>query len=407
MLFASCIFAGWGRAALPDAEPERIGGNSRKPVVEGPSEAMALFKRARVLNSEKDYEGAEKLYKQALATDPKCAPALFGYANLLRAERKDYDGAEELLARAIAADPTFVPALNSYGSLLADHRKDYDAAEKLYRQALDANPTFTPALNNYALLLTNHRKDLDKAEELYKRAIELDPKGSIALNNYANLLWGHRKDHEGAERLYRRALDAGPQNADALQSYGGFLMDRGDYVNAEKLMRRAIAMDPEGAWCHGCLAILLERTGTADEEADASFRKAVELDGADPLLRGNYAHFLLGRGRRPEGLAALDEAFERFVPDADKDGQANCWFYAYCFRPQPDQGQALARLKALLVTANARAEGWDLSRVVSQAVKDSHPDAAWLHRLAEVINGKAKPLDLDGWPAWAAIELDE
>ena len=87
----------------------------------------------------------------------------------------------------------------------------------------------------------------------------------------------------------------------------------------------------------------------------------------------------------PKALAGLD---------------VEVWFYAFAHRPAPQSAEALATLKKLLMEKGSRSPGWELSLNIERAIQNGHPDAAWLPKLADVINGKSEPSVLADWPAW-------
>jgi hypothetical protein len=62
--------------------------------------------------------------------------------------------------------------------------------------------------------------------------------------------------------------------------------------------------------------------------------------------------------------------------------------------------EAIKKLKELIIVKAARSPNWDLSTNVQRAILTGHPDAKWLEKLADVINGKAEPTILTDWPAW-------
>ena len=61
------------------------------------------------------------------------------------------------------------------------------------------------------------------------------------------LLQDAKKDITGAEELFKRALQAAPGDAAALSNMATFQYSaRGDADYAEKLFRKAVAIDPAG-----------------------------------------------------------------------------------------------------------------------------------------------------------------
>lgn len=147
---------------------------------------------------------------------------LADYASFRNKVKNDRDGAEWLYRRAIAVDPLHAQSLGNYGRFLATIRGDLAGAESLYRQALDSAPDHTQILVNYAQLLKQVDR-FDEAEELLRRAVDIEPLNSMALNNYANFLWKVRGDSEAARTVYVQGVSANPQDQLLQRNYAIFL----------------------------------------------------------------------------------------------------------------------------------------------------------------------------------------
>ncbi len=154
------------------------------------------------------------------------------------------------------------------------------------RAATQVNPEAHTLLlegRHYWMLRT--RDGFERAEAAYARAIEIDPGFAQAHAAMAEL-W--------AIRGWYRLLEAEP-DADA------------DFVRARASAERAIALDPALAEPHAALgAVLYNQFRYA--EADAAFRRAMELN---PNYAGAYVwHGLLlaAMGDPEAGLAALERA---------------------------------------------------------------------------------------------------
>ena len=277
--------------------------------------AYRIHDTASFLNLNARYEGAEPLYRRALAIvekvlgpeHPVTAAGLNNLALLFRT-RGDYEGAEPLLRRALAIrekvlgpkDPGMALSLNNL-ALQFRTRGDYEGAEPLFRRALaiwekalgPEHPDTALSLHNLAELLYT-RGDYEGAEPLLRRALAIrekvlgpeHPVTATSLNNLAALLYT-KGDYEGAEPLYRRALAIrekvlGPEHpvtAGSLNNLALLLRIKGDYEGAEPLFRRALAIwekvlgpeHPDTALSLCNLALL--------------FRTRGDYEGAEPLLR--------------------------------------------------------------------------------------------------------------------------
>ena len=90
-----------------------------------------------------------------------------------------------------------------------------------------------------------------------------------------------------------------------------------DAHEAERLARRALALDPRGGWPHLLLGGALNAEGRTDE-AVAEARSAWDHDSLFTIMTVNYVAALLSAGRL-DTAAALVARARRFLPPADVD----------------------------------------------------------------------------------------
>jgi tetratricopeptide (TPR) repeat protein/TolB-like protein/tRNA A-37 threonylcarbamoyl transferase component Bud32 len=167
----------------------------------------------------------------------------------------------------------------------------------------------------YVLSPTPH--DLTAAREAFEEAIKLDPGYADAWaglgSAYKRLPIGAgasaealRKAGEAAEH----ALSLDPANAEAHSVLGTVAFwYEWDYPKAERLLRRALELQPSSADAEVFLAHLYANTGRADESLE-EIRRARALDPSWPVARAHEAHFLFMARRYAEALARADETLK-------------------------------------------------------------------------------------------------
>jgi TolB-like protein/tetratricopeptide (TPR) repeat protein len=116
-----------------------------------------------------------------------------------------------------------------------------------------------------------------KARAAAERAIELDESLSEAHTVLADVRWRYDWNWPAAEREYQRALALNHSNADAHQEYGLFLEARGHFDEAVAERKQARELDPLSAYRTADVGYPLYYAGRYDE-AIVYFRKALELD---------------------------------------------------------------------------------------------------------------------------------
>jgi tetratricopeptide (TPR) repeat protein len=118
-------------------------------------------------------------------------------------------------------------------------------------------------------------------------------------------LW-HDWDWAGAERSARRALELAPEDAEAQRICGWLSGQVGRFADAEALLLRSIQSDPLNS--DGYIGTgFLYRSMARPVEAERMFRKAIELNPGEPRTRHGLAFVLADQGRHDEALAAATE----------------------------------------------------------------------------------------------------
>lgn len=162
---------------------------------------------------------------------------------------------------------------------------------------------------------------MQRALESFRRAIERDPACSkayagLAIAYRSLVMTGDRSPRELlplAKAAVDRALAIKPGLAEGFVSRGfiQFWYDW-DWVAAEASFKRAIELNPNLAEAHIAYAHLLNNLGRADESAFQA-RLAVELDPLSPLFRALAIGFLRNAGRNAEA-DRMNAALEDIAP---------------------------------------------------------------------------------------------
>jgi len=116
---------------------------------------------------------------------------------------------------------------------------DNEKSDKCYDEVLEINPDNDFVLNNYAYYLSLRDERLDKAAEMAKKSVTLKPNSSANLDTYGWVLYmkGNYKD---AEYLVKQALDnGGNKDADVLEHYGDVLWKLGKKDEALQYWKKA------------------------------------------------------------------------------------------------------------------------------------------------------------------------
>lgn len=235
-----------------------------------------------------------------------------------------------------------------YLARIADFRSELDRSIRLYSQVRSGAHAITSQRRASALIATQ-KDDPDKALEQLDEFASDNPSFAVdmvlakaqllaALERYDDALIYYNKyvefrpDNEGASlgraelllrmnRLpdaileYRRAVKRWPDSAMSLNAFGYTLADRTDeYREAEKLIRKALKLEPESAAIIDSMGWVLFKLGRYDEALIELDRAYAKLD--DHEVAAHIVDALDALGRKNEALELLQSAESRH-PDSD------------------------------------------------------------------------------------------
>jgi Tfp pilus assembly protein PilF len=164
--------------------------------------------------------------------------------------------------------------------------RDWKDDRALFTAAVHATPNSAKAHNNLGLLYLNGRQP-DLAEIEFKAALNIYPDYPDILASYG-LLKFQRGDYKEAERMMRQALDtstrANPNYDFMAVNLAGLWMQTGDNFDAMQLLNREITESPGYARAWANRAVIRYRLGQSDA-ARADAEAALRLDGSNPQAR--------------------------------------------------------------------------------------------------------------------------
>ncbi|MEX0716408.1 MAG: tetratricopeptide repeat protein [Planctomycetaceae bacterium] len=234
------------------------------------------------------------LYEHAL----RVAPERNAFAHLALAKHhlaRDEPAAARGHAVAALESGWFLAAAHEHLGHAHRSSNDLASAEREYREAIRLNSRSGPAHLGLASVLHFNGAD-DEAIVAYDKAYDLDPRQLEALTNLAEIHSRHGRFAQ-ADRLYRQALDRAPHLPEALCGRGRLKLLQGRLDEALDSLTRAIEADPEHAWSHLWMAIVLAESNRPDD-AEAHFLRAIQLDDQFVEARQGYQAFLRRTGRK-------------------------------------------------------------------------------------------------------------
>ena len=259
---------------------------------------------------------AARHYRHAIARDPSFAEPLLALA-ALHGEAERYGKAIELYRRYLKTQPNDadVRFLLGHTALLA---RRYDEAAAAYSEVAAVRPNWAAAHGGlgYALLMADQPQ---RAAQAYSRTLELNPDSTLVRYQLARLYaeqGQHREAIAELEQLVQRephVPEYPTRLADLLiqleQATGMTLGQTDRLVVAEKLLRRAIALDSKAAHPHWSLGMLYARQGRY-AEAVPLFEHLLQIAPRDYQAHLFLGHLYQRTGRQTDAEAQF-AAFSR------------------------------------------------------------------------------------------------
>lgn len=246
-----------------------------------------LYQSAVRLHRAGRLAGAEPLYRQILALDPRHADALH-MLGVLTFQAGNAAAGVDLIRRAVEIRPVSALYHGNLGMVLSAQGR-VDEAIACYRRAVGLEPRYVEGFNNLASLLLQSGRP-DEALAACRQALALKPDFAQAHYNIG-VAMKLRGDVSGAVAAFRDATTARPDYAEAYNALGDALNADGRHEEAVASLRRAIALRPDYSESFNNLGNSLHEVGRYDEAA-ASFRSALSLRPEDPEVLNNFATLL-------------------------------------------------------------------------------------------------------------------
>ena len=246
--------------------------------------------------------------------------------------------ATEIAQRALALNPGNAGTLRVLGAALLRQGRSADALGVM-RQALDLQAQDAGLHLQHARALASLER-FDEAMRAYEKACRLRPEAG-ALVELAQLKL-QRGEAAAAEALLHQARRQTPHDASVQATLGDACQRQNRPQEAEAAYRRALELDTGHFGAQVRLSELLRETGRLDE-AEAAARRTLELDD-----EAAASHLTLGMAQRAKGrMEHAMRAFRRAI-DLDPGATQARQQLALALREEDRVEEAEAELRAAL-----------------------------------------------------------
>jgi len=312
------------------------------------------------------------LYSAVIREYPEAAEAYFGLGriSLSRGQtaeaRKDFRKACELFPTYGAAHYELAQVDRKLGkaeesqqeiSLYLQHRTLVPPIEDPLRDELRQLDQAAPSLLERGVELKEAGR-VEDAIAATERALQLDP---TLVQAHVNLitLYGETGDLRKAGEHYQAAVNLDPNHfPDTYYDYGVLLMKEGKPAEAEAAFRKALEINPRYADAHNNLGYLLESQGKIAEAVD-QYRAALEDEPDSRRAHFNLGRILVHEGQYQEGIEQLRQTL------TPTDGDTPSYLYALgaAYGRSGDTQNALRYLHQAHELADAKGQTQPLSEI--------------------------------------------
>ena len=198
------------------------------------------------------------------------------------------------------------------------HQETRQASEQaiaLFQKAITLDPNYAPAyvgladtynvMGGYGFVPANEA--FPKGKAAAAKALELVPNLSDAYSSMAFAAFYYDWNFVEAERLFRQALQIDPNNLLAHEFYGSFLHVMGRLDEAEAENQLAKKLDPLDGWLYDDKGWIL-LTRRRPQDAASEFQRSVQLNPSFPAGHLSLAVAYMRTGQYDQALAEVKQA---------------------------------------------------------------------------------------------------
>jgi Tfp pilus assembly protein PilF len=292
-----------------------------------PSSARAWLLLGAVEEAQGNLTSAAERFRQGLSQAPEDTSLHAAMIGVLRKQKK-YDEAIAASRAALAINANDIAIYNNFGLVYLD-QGNFTLARFIFQKALQAIPDADKNAYIHCNLGWVAYQDGDPytATTELKTAVELDPKLVPALV-YLSRIYMDDRNYGDTVPLLERAAELEPKNADVQLTLGVAYRGVGRLPEAEAAYRKALQLNPSDPAPHFNLGVLLGDFKKDYDGAVAAFNTYVQAGGEKSSLATEYITEIEKEKKRAakrrealEEKAKKDEerkAKEKLLEEADK-----------------------------------------------------------------------------------------
>lgn len=293
-----------GTAYMKDKEFERATSPLENALAKMPENLGTLNSLGTCYMAQSQFDKAIDTYKKALEIAPDNATTYYNLGSAYQVQQK-HDLACEYLQKAvdIEEDETFLSSL----ALSEIKLERYEKALKHYKQLA----ILCPGKETYKLnVITCYEAigEYSVAINLLEELVYVNPKLVLPAQKLANL-YIRTNNPAKAKEIYDKFLLKNKMSAESMHQYAVISSSLCDTETAEKMLKKAIRMNPDFAKAHKDLGIIYLNKRLFDYAED-EFKAALILAPNDFETVFEYGNYLYSMSRNQEAEAFYLDALE-------------------------------------------------------------------------------------------------
>lgn len=244
---------------------------------------IILFFCFNVINRNFVWKNNESIWKDALKKSPlKARP--YNEVGLVFFNQKQFNKAEKLFKQAIELNPKYSHTLINLGNLYRHQGKLQEAIMK-YEKAIKLDHPSSYFANIELGNIDIKKNHLQNAKGYYEIAVSLRPDHPLAHYNLGRV-FELVNEISDARFHYKEAINIDPDFFPALNNLATFYIHEGQYYKAIILLKRAIKVNKYYVEAFGNLGVAYYFIGDIDQ-AEIYYQMALEIDPNYNLAREN------------------------------------------------------------------------------------------------------------------------
>ncbi|MBM4319872.1 MAG: alpha/beta fold hydrolase [Deltaproteobacteria bacterium] len=326
-------------------------------------DASSLLEEGRTLKRRGKFDEAQEKFKAAIELNPYLGVAYYEIGDILFEQQK-FAESIEMLNESLRIYPH--NAQVRYRLATTFHNQATTMAKKWAENGMDAS-----------FIADNTASMIEKAIEQYEMAGKLDPRMP---NPWFNLgrLYEQAGDYNEVARVYGRLFDTDSTNLRAANLYVNALLKTKNAEGAVEAIQRVEEIKSEkekASWPAWRGKLLLEQ-GRWDQ-AITAWRRASDLEPANPVFHGYLAMCLANNGKLPEAKESVAIALSGDAANPEwhrlagrlalheQQWEKAALEFQTALRALPDNSEALA---GLTIAQLRLGKGEEMARMLDQAL---------------------------------------